>query len=53
VTADFYFGITIGRFFNGFLTVGLDSKHLIRLGQGIAAVGILLHQTPERFGERV
>lgn len=41
-TSLFYFGITVGRFFSGFLTVGLDSKQLIRLGQGIAAVGILL-----------
>lgn len=41
-TSLFYFGITVGRFFSGFLTVGLDSKQLIRLGQGIAALGILL-----------
>ena len=38
----FYFGITVGRFFSGFLAARWDSKQLIRLGQGLAAVGILL-----------
>lgn len=41
-TSLFYLGITAGRFLSGLLTVRLDSKHLIRLGQGMGAAGIVL-----------
>ncbi len=38
----FYLGITAGRFLSGFLTYKLNSKNLIRLGQGIALFGVIL-----------
>lgn len=40
--AIFYLGITIGRFFSGFITTKLGDKNMIRLGQGIMIVGICL-----------
>ena len=36
----FYIGITVGRFFNGFLTAKFSDTQLIRLGQGIIALGV-------------
>jgi fucose permease len=38
----FYLGITVGRFFSGFLTIKLDNRNMIRLGQGIAFLGIFI-----------
>lgn len=38
----FYFGITGGRFLSGFLTVKLDDKNMIRLGQGFSILGIIM-----------
>lgn len=38
----FYFGITGGRLVSGFLTAKLNSKKMIRLGLGVAMMGILL-----------
>lgn len=38
--ALFYLGITIGRFLCGFITMKLGNKNMIRLGQGIAVIGI-------------
>jgi fucose permease len=38
----FYFGITGGRFLSGFLTLKLNTKRMIRLGQGLAVLGIVL-----------
>ena len=38
----FYLGITGGRFLSGLLTYKLNSKNLIRLGQGIALFGVIL-----------
>ena len=38
----FYIGITVGRFFSGFLTMKLNDKQMIRLGMGILAVGVAL-----------
>ncbi|WP_455499976.1 MFS transporter [Gemmiger sp.] len=38
----FYFGITGGRFLSGFLTMKFSDQQMIRLGQGIIAVGIAL-----------
>lgn len=37
----FYIGITVGRALNGFLTLKLNDTQLIRIGQGIVAVGAL------------
>ena len=42
----FYAGITIGRFITGFITMKLSSKQLIRYGQMILFVGILLLLLP-------
>lgn len=36
----FYIGITAGRALNGFLTMKLSDTQLVRLGQGIIAVGV-------------
>ncbi len=38
----FYIGITLGRFFNGFLAMKLDDHMLIRTGIAIIASGIVL-----------
>lgn len=38
----YYFGITFGRFLSGFLTLRINNKNLIRLGQGLIVLGILL-----------
>ncbi len=40
--ALFYLGITGGRFLSGFLTYKMDSKNLIRLGQGLVLIGTIL-----------
>ena len=42
----FFIGITIGRALNGFLTMRLSDTQLIRLGQGIIAVGIAAFLLP-------
>lgn len=42
----FLIGITIGRFFNGFLTYKLSDKALIRLGQGIMLLGVAVMLLP-------
>lgn len=44
--AMFYLGITLGRFINGFLTAKLSDHTLIRLGQGIIFLGILVVLLP-------
>lgn len=38
----FYLGITLGRFFCGFITDKLGDKTMVRIGQALAALGILL-----------
>ena len=38
----FLIGITVGRFLNGFLTYKLTDKALIRLGQGIMLLGVVV-----------
>ncbi|WP_124066178.1 MFS transporter [Clostridium sp. E02] len=38
----FYLGITGGRFLSGLLTININTKNLIRLGQGIAGFGVVL-----------
>lgn len=42
----FYLGITAGRFGCGFLTMKLDDRAMVRLGQAVAAAGILLLALP-------
>lgn len=37
----FFVGITVGRFLSGFLTLLLNDTQMIRLGQGVIAVGII------------
>ena len=37
----FYFGITIGRFLSGFITIKLSSKNMVRLGQFILLLGLI------------
>jgi len=40
-TSLFYLGITFGRFVSGFVTLKLGNKELVRVGQGIAVLGII------------
>jgi fucose permease len=42
----FLIGITIGRFLNGFLTYKLSDKALIRLGQSIMILGVVVMWLP-------
>jgi fucose permease len=42
----FYLGITIGRFICGFITDRVGSKYMVRIGQGIAGVGVLFLLIP-------
>lgn len=44
-----FLGITLGRFLNGFLAMKYSDKTLIRLGQGIIAVGCLMLLLPIHF----
>ena len=37
----FYMGITAGRFVCGFITMKVNDRNMIRLGQAVAALGIL------------
>ena len=46
----FYLGITAGRFVCGFLTLKLNDKQMIRLGEAVALVGVLALALP--LGER-
>lgn len=42
----FYLGITGGRFASGFITMKLNDKNMIRLGEGLIGFGILLILLP-------
>lgn len=42
----FYIGITVGRMVDGFLTFRFDDTQMVRMGQGTAALGILLMLLP-------
>lgn len=42
----FFIGITVGRALSGFVTMKLNDTQMIRLGQGIVGVGILLMLLP-------
>ena len=37
----FYLGITAGRFVCGFITLKVNDRNMVRLGQAVAAIGIL------------
>ena len=42
----FYIGITAGRLISGFVTFRVNDENMIRLGQGIAALGIVVMILP-------
>ena len=42
----FFIGITVGRALSGFVTIKFNDTQMIRLGQGIVGVGILLMLLP-------
>lgn len=42
----FYIGITVGRALGGFLTLKLNDKQMIRLGQGVILFGVVLLLLP-------
>jgi fucose permease len=42
----FYIGITSGRFISGFLTLKLNNRQMIRLGQGLIACGVIALMLP-------
>ena len=44
----FYFGITLGRFLSGFITIKLNQKQMVRLGIVILAIGIALLFIPAK-----
>ncbi len=44
--ALFFIGITVGRFFAGFITDKLGDNKMIRLGTGIALIGVLCTALP-------
>ncbi|MFN3996980.1 MFS transporter [Algoriphagus sp.] len=42
LTSLYYLGITIGRFFSGFLTLHFSNRQLVYLGQGVIGLGLIL-----------
>ncbi len=46
----FYLGITIGRAFSGFLTMQWNDRQMVRMGQGIIALGCLVLLIPFSSG---
>lgn len=42
----FYVGITVGRFFSGFLTMKFNDKQMIRMGMVIVLAGVLIAMCP-------
>ena len=42
----FFLGITAGRFICGFLTLKLNDRQMIRLGEGVALLGVLILWLP-------
>jgi len=45
-TALFFIGITLGRFLSGFITIKLNNRQMIRLGQVIIGCGIIVLVLP-------
>lgn len=46
VTSSFYFGITIGRFLAGLVSLKMGEKGIIRIGEGLIGLGVLLIALP-------
>ena len=46
----FYIGITVERAINGFLTIKLSDTKLIRLGQGLVLMGVVILMLPLNIG---
>jgi len=44
--AMFYFGLTLGRFLGGFLVMRLTDRQMVRLGQGLMLLGIIIIALP-------
>ncbi len=44
----FFIGMTVGRFFGGFITEKLGDKRMIRIGTAIGGVGIILSAMPHK-----
>lgn len=42
----FYIGITVGRLISGFMTMRFDDKHMIRIGQCIIVIGVIILMLP-------
>jgi fucose permease len=42
----FYIGITLGRFLSGFITIKLKSAQMVRLGQAVILLGIIILLSP-------
>ena len=42
----FYIGITVGRFVSGFLTYKLNDTNMIRMGQGLICLGVVIMLLP-------
>ena len=42
----FYIGITAGRFVSGFLTIGINDKNMIRIGEVLLVIGIVVVLLP-------
>jgi fucose permease len=40
--AFYYFGMTFGRFLSGFITIKLNNRQMIRLGQGTIGCGVII-----------
>lgn len=49
LTSLYFLGITIGRFFSGFLTAHFSNKQLVYLGQGVIGLGLGLLFLPFSF----
>jgi fucose permease len=42
----YYIGITFGRFLSGFLTIKLNSRQMVRLGQAVILAGVIILLLP-------
>lgn len=46
LTSLYFFGITLGRFFSGFLTAHFTNRQLVYLGQGVIGLGLVFLLLP-------
>jgi len=42
----YFIGITLGRFISGFVTIKLSNRQMIRLGQAVIALGLIVFSLP-------